>query len=273
MQIKFDDHWVGVASLRHDWVKSESAERTSGGSADEQDDKAFSYRLGLMYLADNGLAPYASYSTSFFPNSGVDAQGTTFDPTEGNQFEVGLKYAPKDFRGGLTFSAFHLTQDNVLTTDPRNQAFMKANGEWTSKGVELEGNVGITDRITLLGSLTLMDIEITKSADGDEGKTPGQTPEKTASGWVTYSFTDGTLQGLTLGSGVRYTGPSYQDTSNTAKNDSVLCVDLVARYVRGPWTVALNVDNVADETTYSSDGFGYYQSAGRTVRVSLGYKW
>lgn len=272
-QVKVGDHWLGVVSLRHDWVATESAERTSGGYSEDQDDKSFSYRLGLMYLADNGLAPYASYSTSFFPNSGVDAQGSTFDPTEGNQFEVGLKYSPKDFRGGLTLSAFHLTQDNVLTTDLRNQAYMKANGEWTSKGVELEGNVGLTDQLTLLGSVTLMDIEITKSADGDEGKTPGQTPERTASGWVTYSFTDGTLEGLTLGSGVRYTGSSYQDTSNTAKNDSVLCVDLVARYVRGPWTVALNVDNVADETTYSSDGFGYYQSAGRTVRLSLGYKW
>lgn len=272
-QIKLADHWVAVGSLRHDWVTTETGDRIGGGSLDEQDDKALSYRVGLMYLADNGLAPYASYSTSFFPNSGIDASGVAFDPTEGNQYEVGLKYAPKDFRGAFTVSAFHLTQDNVLTTDPRNQIYQKASGEWTSKGVEFEGNIGITEQINLYGSLTLMDIEITKSEDGDEGKTPGQTPERTASGWVTYSFTEGALEGLTLGSGIRYTGSNYQDSSNTAKNDSLVSVDLVARYVRGPWTLALNVDNVADDTTYSSDGIGYYQSAGRTVRLSLTYKW
>ncbi|QIF04598.1 TonB-dependent siderophore receptor [Roseimicrobium sp. ORNL1] len=271
--VKIGDHLVVVGSIRHDWATTETEEHTGGGYKDEQDDKAFSYRLGTVYLLDNGLAPYASFSTSFFPNSGVDAQGTAFDPTESTQYEVGLKYAPKDFRGGVTLSAFHLTQDNVLTTDPRNQAYQKANGEWTSKGIELEGNVGLTEQITVLGSLTLMDIEITKSNDGDEGKTPGQTPEKAASGWVTYSFTDGALKGLTLGSGIRYTGSNYQDTSNTAKNDELIAVDLVAQYVRGPWTVALNVDNVADETSYSSDGIGYYESAGRTVRLSLSYRW
>ena len=36
-------------------------------------------------------------------------------------------------------------------------------------------------------------------------------------------------------------------------NDSLVSVDLVARYVQGPWTLALNVDNFADETSYSSD--------------------
>ncbi|MCW0217024.1 MAG: TonB-dependent receptor [Prosthecobacter sp.] len=56
-------------------------------------------------------------------------------------------------------------------------------------------------------------------------------------------------------------------------NDSLVSVDLVARYVQGPWTLALNVDNIADGTFYSSDGIGYYQSAGRTVRLSLSYKW
>ena len=46
-----------------------------------------------MYLAPNGLAPYASYSTSFLPITTVDPKtNRPFKPETGRQYEVGLRY-------------------------------------------------------------------------------------------------------------------------------------------------------------------------------------
>ena len=160
-QIKLDSKWVGTFSIRQDWAETDLKERTTGGTHDRQKDEAFTVRAGITYLADNGLAPYVSYSTSFYPNSGTDSAGNTFDPTEGKQYEIGLKYAPKDFRGGATLSVFDLTQENSLTTDPANTAFSKANGEIQSRGIEFEGNLGITGNLDFLVNASYADVEIT----------------------------------------------------------------------------------------------------------------
>jgi len=44
-------------------------------------DEATTSRAGLVYKADNGLAPYLSYSESFFPVAGVSKAGQVFVPT------------------------------------------------------------------------------------------------------------------------------------------------------------------------------------------------
>ena len=59
-----------------------------------REDQAFTGRAGLVYLADNGLAPFLSYSQSFEPTTGQDRQGSRFKPTEGEQYEAGLRYQP-----------------------------------------------------------------------------------------------------------------------------------------------------------------------------------
>ncbi|GAA5131506.1 TonB-dependent siderophore receptor [Luteolibacter yonseiensis] len=276
-QIKFDSKWVVTLSGRHDWAETEVKERTLSGTPDfrsGQDDSAFTGRAGLTYLADNGLAPYASVSSSFYPNSGLDISGNTFDPTEGTQYEIGLKYAPKNFRGGATLSLYDITQSNVLTSNPADAAYYEASGEWRSRGIEFEGNLGITDNLDLLVNTTLGDVEITESEDGDEGNTPGLTPEKSASTWLNYTFRDGTLKGLILGGGVRYVGTSYSSSSDTArKNSDYTVLDLAARYVSGPWTYALNVNNVFDTVEWIDTEYQYNKTAGNSVNLSVAYHW
>ncbi|RYD20714.1 MAG: TonB-dependent siderophore receptor [Verrucomicrobiaceae bacterium] len=272
-QIKLDSKWIATLSGRYDWTRNLVKERTGGGSKDSQVDEAFTSRVGFTYLADNGLAPYASYSTSFYPNTGTDKNGSTFDPTEGQQYELGVKYAPKGFRGGATLSVYDLTQDNVLTTDPSNTAFSQASGEWRSRGIELEGNAAITDNIDLLLNGTLGDVEITSSEDGDEGNSPALTPEKSASAWLNYTFRDGTLKGLTLGGGVRYVGSSYSSNANTDKNSDYTVMDLAVRYVSGPWTYALNVNNVFDTVEWINTDYQYNRTAGNSVNLSVAYHW
>ena len=48
-------------------------------------DKAFTWRAGLNYVLDSGLAPYAAYSTSFLPTAGADFNGNPFIADSINQ--------------------------------------------------------------------------------------------------------------------------------------------------------------------------------------------
>lgn len=48
------------------------------GTTTDQFDRAFTGRVGLVYLFENGVAPYASYTTSFQPTAGTSFSGTPF---------------------------------------------------------------------------------------------------------------------------------------------------------------------------------------------------
>ena len=114
-----------VAGGRHDWASIETVDRVAGVD-DTQDDRAFSERLGAVYQFDYGIAPYASYSTSFLPIVGTDAAGNPFDPEKGEQYEAGIKFQPPGWNSFVTVSAFDLTQENVLTHRPRGRSIPEA---------------------------------------------------------------------------------------------------------------------------------------------------
>ena len=71
----------------------------SAAASTEQKDKAFTGQVGVGYLFDNGLTPYASYAESFTVNVGQTPSGETFVPSKGKQYEVGVKYEPTFFPG------------------------------------------------------------------------------------------------------------------------------------------------------------------------------
>ena len=79
------DQWRFSLGLRQDWVSVTDKNRSTGSKADDDWEK-FTGRIGALYLFDNGLAPYVSYSESFNPNAYSDASGTPLAPTEGKQW-------------------------------------------------------------------------------------------------------------------------------------------------------------------------------------------
>src|SRR5690606_31407786 len=64
-QIRYDN-WLGTFGLRYDISDIDTTNRMMAGSPTvSTDDQELTWRAGLSYLFDNGLAPYVSYSTSF----------------------------------------------------------------------------------------------------------------------------------------------------------------------------------------------------------------
>jgi iron complex outermembrane receptor protein len=265
--------------VRYDWTNQETNNRLAQTNR-EQFSTAPSYRAGLLYAFDNGISPYASYSTSFEPTVGVDASGTPFDPTEAKQWELGVKYEPTFMDALFTASVFHIRQENVLTPDAAT-GFNVQQGEVLSRGLEVEARGNASNNLELIAALTLLNTEVTKSTvAANIGKRPQASPDYYGSLWANYSFDSGSLNGFTVGSGIRVVGSSYADDANTKSTDGYTLVDMAARYDLGNVSGALegaqatlNVTNLFNKEYYSSCSSSFYCQYGNGTQVLVGMRY
>ncbi len=265
------DRWRLSAGLRRDWVHARSNDKLYGADS-KTNDSATTYQLGALYLFDNGLAPYASYAESFLPQSGTNADGP-LKPTEGQQYEIGLKYQPPGSSAMFTASLYHLTQQNVSTRDPYDPLNTVQTGEQVSKGLELEAVADLSERLHLTASYSYNAPEITKSNDGDEGNDPKDVPRHLASLWLDYQLPFG----LGFGAGARYTGSVYGDDANTTKSEDYTLFDAGVHYDFGGdmdgVRLAVNARNLTDKQYINCQDGYCYRGEARSVVTSLSYRW
>lgn len=273
-QLKFHEQWIGNVGARYDWVKTENSGK--GASVDQnesRDDGELSLSAGLMYLADNGLSPYANYSQSFEVISTIDtATGKLYKPLEGEQVEVGVKYEPSFMDGFVNIAWFDITQKNALVTNPSTWVATQT-GEVTSTGVEVEGTTQLTDDVKLLASYTYTKAE-TDETYGKGTQQAGLIPKHQASAWVDYSAYR-LIPGLNVGTGVRYVGESKD---NPASSDltvpSVTLWDASVTYdISSQWQAQLNVNNILDKEFISGCDYYCYFGQSRSVMLNANYRW
>jgi iron complex outermembrane receptor protein len=242
-QIKFGQHWVLMGGLRHDWLENEIED------GDEQSDTALTGRVGAVFLADNGLAPYASYSQSFNPEIGQNATGEAFEPKRGEQIEVGVRYQPKGSNSMVTVAAYDIDETNRLASDPNNpneQVQLAGADIW---GVEVEAVANVTRNLDLIASYAYTHAR-THDAAGVESEIAEVHPH-TAALWSKYEFSIGGVSGFSIGGGVRYLG-STTDETDTLDVPSVTLFDALFAYETGPWRLGVTASNITDETYIAS---------------------
>ncbi|WP_312255530.1 TonB-dependent siderophore receptor [Stutzerimonas nitrititolerans] len=286
-------NWRFSLGVRQDWVDV-SFDHTEDAAYGDQTDSAkleqFTGRVGVLYAFDNGLSPYASYSESFNPNATAAYNEVSpgvydialLDATEGEQYEVGLKYQPLGTDDLYTISYFDLKQSNLANKDS-NENFYRAVGELTSKGVEVEARLRPLEQVNVLASYTYMDVEYSKDFTGaagvnNRGNRPNAVARNMASLWADYTFAQGPLAGLQIGGGARYFGKSWVDAENTLRipsytlYDAMLGYDLSRVGLQGVG-VRLNLNNLTDEkyvAACNSLSQCYYGEA-RNVMATLTY--
>ncbi|MBS7443647.1 ferrichrome porin FhuA [Enterobacter sp. 120016] len=276
-QIEWDKVLVTLGG-RYDWADQESYNRVTNTTS-KRDDTQFTWRGGVNYLFDNGVTPYFSYSESFEPASQSDAQGKLFAPSKGKQYEAGVKYVPNDRPIVVTGALYQLTKTNNLMADPAGSFFSVQGGEIRARGVEVEAKAALSASVNLVGSYTYTDAEYTTDTTY-KGNTPAQVPKHMASLWGDYTLFDGALSGLTLGTGVRYTGSSYGDPANSFKVGSYTVVDALVRYdlarvgMAGS-NVALHVNNLFDREYVAScfNTYGCFWGAERQVVATATFRF
>ncbi|WP_419712821.1 TonB-dependent siderophore receptor [Pseudomonas sp. NFX224] len=288
------DKWRFSLGVRQDWVETSDENRlaeTGRPQGTEINDKRtkLTGRAGALYLFDNGIAPYISYSESFNPNSYSDSAGNPLAPTDGTQWEVGLKYQPPGTENLFTASLFRIDQENLATKLPQEN-FYRAVGAVRSQGLELEAHMQLTDNLKVLGSYTFTDIEYSKSMIStlstatdvieNKGNSPTQAPRHMASIWADYAFDSAALAGLRLGGGVRYVGYSWADAENTMKVPSYTLFDASVGYDLGKVglkgvDVRLNANNLTNESYVAScASLNFcYMGEERNVAATVSYQF
>lgn len=282
---------------RQDWTGDDTLNRVNGRRFVNENDE-FTWRAGAVYLFDNGIAPYASFAESFQPqvsDPSTSRNGEPFVPTTGQQYEAGFRYQPGN-NTYLTLGVYQITQQNITTPDPGGALCGTAiclvqTGEGRIRGVEFESKATLPRGMTLIGTLTRTDSEVTESnatavVSGATrpilGNALPQVPKWMGSLLVSQLIRSGRLAGFGFGGGVRYVGESFGDAANAYGIPSFTLLDLFLRYdpqttnaSRTGVSFSLYGRNMADErylATCSGPG-GCTFGEGRSLTARVQFRW
>ncbi|WP_223456854.1 MULTISPECIES: TonB-dependent siderophore receptor [unclassified Pseudomonas] len=275
--------WRLTLGGREDWVHTGTTFFNKGDATNTERDKNFSGNAAISYVFDSGFVPYLSYAESFQPTSNAVASPTeSFKPTEGKQWELGIKYQPPGSNTLLTAAVYDLTQKNVsVTNNVGNVTVTSQTGEVKVKGLELEAVSDVTENLKVTAAYTLAKSEVQEGIY--KGNRLQLMPNQQASVWGDYSWHNGVLDGLGIGAGARYTGNTYGDQANTwlGKAGAYTVFDAVVHYDLGRLdnslkgaSLAVNATNLFDKDYISTcDSFYCYYGDQRSVVASATYKW
>ena len=262
-----------VAGVRYDEFSLDSLNVVSGFAASRTDRK-WSPRAGLVVKPTEALSLYASYATSFLPQSGdqfsvLDATTASLAPEKFRNLEAGVKWAatPQLF---ATAAVFQLDRSNTRAADPANPGLTVLTGESRVTGFEasLVGRIAPNWQASL--GYTFLDGEIrSASTAGPAGRTLPQVPRHQASAWTRYDVTDR----FGLGLGAVYQGKQFASISNAVtlpdwvRVDAAAFLDLSDRFA-----LQLNVENLFDRDYYSSAHGDNNIQPGEPLSVRVGVK-
>ena len=255
-QIEFGDRWIAVLGLREDRVTSDLE------GSKEVVKSATSARAGLLYKAAFGVAPYVSYSESFTPQSGFNAEGDPYKPLRGEQWEVGVKYQPETMPLSATLSVYDLRETNRRISEPGPQ-FDRQVGKTRTKGAELEARAHLGKAVDLIANYNYTNIDDELEA----------LPENQASVWAKWNFAIAGTPGFSVGTGVRWFD-AFKD-GGAPTTPSVTLVDGLLAWDLARWRFAVNANNLTDKryvSTCLSRGDCFVGNR-RNVVASATYRW
>ncbi|KJY84374.1 ligand-gated channel [Vibrio galatheae] len=268
--LNFQQRWIANIGARYDWVSVDNKNLTSS-TKDSVDESQLSMNLGLMYLADNGLSPYISYSESFEVLGTIDpVTKKPYKPLEGEQYELGVKYTPSIIDGYINVALFDITQKNALQTQG---SLTTQSGETHSEGFEVEAVSKVTDTVKVSASYTYNSVK-TNVTNSNEFKQAAVYPKHLATLWLDYDAYS-LVDGLTIASGLRYIGESKDSPDNTAATvPGVTLWDAAATYdITSQWQAQLNINNLLDKEYVSVCNYNCYYGQSRTVMLNANYRW
>jgi catecholate siderophore receptor len=251
-QLAFGDHVELIAGLR--WDRFDLETTNLAGTLTTRVDEKVSPRVGLIVKPVEDLSLYASYATSFLPQSGdqfflIAPSDQAFAPEKFTNIEIGAKWLidPKLF---LTAALFQLDRTNTKGPSPADPTLVALVGESRAKGIELnlvgeilpfwQANIGYT----------YLDGEIrTTTSSAPAGRRLEQLPEHQFTAWNHVQLTEQ----FSLGLGLIYQDEQFASLSNAVTLPDYWRVDAAAYYdISEQVSLQLNIENLFDEAYYPS---------------------
>lgn len=259
------------AGIRHDRAE------TSALNLDTLKKNHTSYSGSIMWLGNNGVNPYYSYSQAFTLPMGISATQKLYEPNITKQHEIGVKYSP-DWTDATASLAYFKARDTdaILSTINANGTMSAENaGQVKREGVEAQ----ISGQLNSNWSANFAYSYLKSVTEGQNGAADVRNPllpKHNIALMTTYRF-DKKLNGLTLGVGVRHARGSV--TANGSlysgwKVPAYTVWDLMGQYqFNNRWLAQLNVDNVGNKRYLAGCDYYCYYGAGRNIKASLSYRF
>lgn len=271
-----DERVQFTAGIRYQEVEAKSFNGATGALTSRYESDAWTPALGLVVKPWQNVSLYTNYIENL-------ERGTIVGTAFSNAGEILKPYVSKQYEAGAkvdlgtlttTLAVFQIAKPNVISIAGTPLPRQALDGEVRNRGIELNAYGELTPSVRLMGGLTYIDSQQTKTQGGlsDGNREAGIPVIRTVIGgeWDTPF-----LRGLTFTGRFTYTGDQLvSSNNNNLKIPSWTLVDLGARYVfkssnNKPITVRFNVDNVFDKSYWSASNFRYVQlGAPRTFWLS-----
>ncbi|GGJ96718.1 TonB-dependent siderophore receptor [Pseudomonas matsuisoli] len=211
---------------------------------------------GLIVDLNENFSLYGSYTSIFKPQTLRTAEGSTLDPLEGDNYEVGIKGEFFDGRLNASLAYFEVKQDNYGIADGFVQgneletAYRSAQGVKT-KGYEAEISGELLPGWQLQAGYTHKVARL----EGDKISTV--EPEDIFSLYTSYRL-PGRLSPVTVGGGARWQSRSWMPVDRPGVGEvdfgqsAYWVADLMGRYqVTENLSATVNLNNVFDKKYYT----------------------
>ena len=228
--------------------------------------------FALIYKPVARVSLYGSYleglEESDIAGPAQANSGEVLPPALSKQKEIGVK--AEVAQGVLLQAAYFDIERASTTVDAANR--LTLNGLARYRGLELAASGEVTKQLSLIASALFMNAEQLNAANAATfGKTPDNTPERTASLFAEYRLPG--MPGLALSGGLFYVGKRPVNNENQAFVDGYTTLSLGARYttrVAGKRsTFQAVLDNATDENYWSTAGSNLLGvGAPRTLKVT-----
>ena len=242
---------------------------------DSQSTDAFLPQAGVVIRPNEILSIYASYTESFNPNS-VErraADNSAFDPEMGEQVEVGLKTTLFDERLNLTLAHFDIEKSNIVERNIDGD--FELLGELESSGFEFEMQALPLDNWQVrLGYANVDSIVSASPTAALVGARNAFAPEHDAFFWTRYNIDRPVFGGVVGASlGLNYESERYTNASAATQVElpAYTRTDVGLYYDVGRYSLAMNIENLFDETYYTggTNDTRIYPGDPRLVTLSL----
>ncbi|WP_313503612.1 TonB-dependent siderophore receptor [Kaistella carnis] len=225
--IELSDKFKVLAGLRYSYIENKDSEKKtfannetklSNGSVD----RAFSPKAGLVYMPNDNLSLFATYTNSFSANSGVDVNDNSLKPSIIDQYEVGMKKNFWNNAVALNLSLYQIENRNFYQAIEGNTSgkdIKEFAGKMRSQGVELDITGNPYPNLSIIAGASY-NHSVYLDTPEDFGYVENQrlvrTPATTANASVFYTFNK-YVKGLKLGASAYYVGDRIAGWNDTKK--------------------------------------------------------
>lgn len=253
-QIDFNEQWAALVGITFSRIKTRALGEDGLTTQPDYDQGKWSPAASLLFKPSSWLTFYGSYiegleQGGIAPNTSINF-GAILAPMLSRQIEVGAKAQ----LGGALFTTALFNIDKAYEFEDANRVYTQT-GRQRHRGVEFTLTGKVTEDLTVIGGLTLLDAKVEGSAY--DGKAPVDVARVLAKLYTEYELP--WMRGLFLTGGVYHTGRQWADAINTDRLKSYTTLDLGARYntkmFANPLTLRINVINVTDRNYWMNSSY------------------